>query len=300
MKVAVIGSGAIGMLVAASLRSHDVTIYVRRKEQMMSIRERGIEVRRERSKEYTYPDCQRFTYDGTWRKADLIIFAMKQYDIQPLLEKLQIDDRQLPACVFLQNGMAHIPLLKGWRSPVVIGVVTHGAMKSNDRVAVHTGEGNLFLGELNKSGEPTAHLLASEMIQGGLKASYEHKIEQSLQQKLVINACINPLTALYDIYNGELLECEEYYSNLQALFYEVIQVIQIESVEEHWETVRRVIQQTANNRSSMSVDLRSNHKTEVDAILGYILEEGRSMSVSLPLVTFLYHSITGMERRQSS
>jgi 2-dehydropantoate 2-reductase len=43
------------------------------------------------------------------------------------------------------------------------------------------------------------------------------------------------------------------------------------------------------------MDISQNRKTEIDAILGYVLEKGKELGIALPLSQFLFYAIKGLE-----
>jgi 2-dehydropantoate 2-reductase len=67
--------------------------------------------------------------------------------------------------------------------------------------------------------------------------------------------------------------------------------------EQMWELVTTICKNTAQNKSSMLRDIEEGRKTEIDAILGYVLAEAKKIEREVAITQFLYDSIKGMERR---
>ena len=116
-----------------------------------------------------------------------------------------------------------------------------------------------------------------------------------LLKKLVVNAVINPLTAILRVKNGELITNPHYYLLVQLLFKEIEQSLQLQNSKGHFENVIAVCEKTAKNHSSMLRDLEENRPTEVDAILGYILEKAAEREIDTPMISSFYHAIKGKE-----
>ena len=57
----------------------------------------------------------------------------------------------------------------------------------------------------------------------------------------------------------------------------------------------RICEKTSHNTSSMLADVRANRQTEVNAIVGYVLEEAKEQQQSVPTLRFLFNAIKGME-----
>jgi 2-dehydropantoate 2-reductase len=105
--------------------------------------------------------------------------------------------------------------------------------------------------------------------------------------KLVINAAINPLTALLHVPNGELLERSEARSLMNALAREAAAVAAAEGVSLLFEDAavvsEEVAHRTAANHSSMFQDIQRGAPTEIDAICGVIVRRGEEHGVPTPV-----------------
>jgi 2-dehydropantoate 2-reductase len=137
--------------------------------------------------------------------------------------------------------------------------------------------------------------------------SWRTDIEQVLLEKLAINSAINPLTALHDIPNGVLLKAP-----YRALFDAVIG--EISALLEHanspyqqgsdlGEVIRTVAKQTAGNTSSMRADYQQGKPTEIEAILGYLVEHFAASLGSpppTPILGELFNAIRAYERSLSA
>lgn len=103
--------------------------------------------------------------------------------------------------------------------------------------------------------------------------------------KLVANAAINPLTALYDVDNGALLQDARLYAQMRALVAEADAVLA--RLDATWPGdslagVEAVAQATAANTSSMRADVQRGARTEIDAINGWLLRQGEALGVAVP------------------
>jgi 2-dehydropantoate 2-reductase len=105
--------------------------------------------------------------------------------------------------------------------------------------------------------------------------------------KLVINAAINPLTALLRISNGELLERPSARELMRALATEVAQVAEAEKVHlpffDPVSAAEEVARKTSANHSSMLQDVLRGAPTEIDAICGAVVNAGQKHNIDTPL-----------------
>lgn len=291
MEIGVIGGGAIGLLFAAYLsKKHDVTVYTRTKEQAEILRQKGILVEGKERFQGNVFDA----INSTEYREKVLIISVKQYHLENLISSLQA----LPTrtIIFVQNGMAHIELVK--KLPmhhVYFGVVEHGVMKIDNHSIYHSGIGRTIISGYNI--RDLCNVKSIDINHPSFPIEYDDHWYNILAKKLLANAIINPLTALFKIPNGELMTNPYFYHLAETLFQEVWEVLNLENRKEHWDYVKSICKKTAKNKSSMLKDLMEGRKTEIDAILGYVLTEAAKKKLFVPTVEFLYHSIKGMERQ---
>jgi 2-dehydropantoate 2-reductase len=72
-------------------------------------------------------------------------------------------------------------------------------------------------------------------------------------------------------------------------------LLNIENADEHQRQIIDICKNTSENRSSMLKDIEANRMTEVDAILGYILDEAQRKGMAAPQVENFYYLIKGKE-----
>jgi 2-dehydropantoate 2-reductase len=292
VKIGIVGGGAIGLLIAAYLSNeYKVTVYTRRSAQAQRLMNEGLRfVKRGETKRIS---LQAVAFTEANINDDLVFITVKQYDIATIINRRNQFD-QVKTVVFLQNGMGHIKLLSPlMKKNVIVGIVEHGALKHDDRTVEHTGIGKIVLASLYGTFGQAVNL--AEKSIPDFPFEFADDWENVLVKKLIVNAAINPLTALLRIKNGDLLKVKPYYEMMKLLFSELKQVLPIGDEQKAWEHIVSVCQKTAENYSSMLMDISQNRKTEIDAILGYVLERGKELGVALPLSQFLFYAIKGLE-----
>ncbi len=195
--------------------------------------------------------------------------------------------------VVLCNGMglaeAVAPLIGA--AQLVVGSTTAGCRRSEKGELIVSGEGRTQLGTLDASPAPT---WLSNWRQGVPDFEWETDIRSVLLAKVALNAVINPLTALHGVTNGELLE-----PPLQAITEDVIEEVQSvlcaadarEIASALPAQVRAVCDSTAANHSSMRVDLESGKRTEIDAIVGWLLSSLTPNAPATPVLSELYDAV---------
>ncbi|WP_400247040.1 2-dehydropantoate 2-reductase [Niallia sp. JL1B1071] len=297
MKIGIIGAGAIGLLCAYQLKEkHDVTLYVRSEKQYESIKKNGIYYKvHEEKKSRTV----KVRYFAEWDGADEVtIVTVKQYQLAPIYEKMEILGSRIKAICFLQNGMSHLEKIMDSNIPnIMIGIVEHGAMKEEEQTVVHTGIGAIKLACVKGQMDEILITLTTANNQA-FPFINEPDYVTMMQKKLVVNSIVNSLTSILQVQNGQLLQNTYYFQVMNLLMEEVFEILSI--TKENRILFRdyclEVIRNTALNKSSMLKDIEAGRPTEIDAILGYILEEAKKKKVHSPIAATAYFIIKGKER----
>ncbi|ELK45040.1 2-dehydropantoate 2-reductase [Halobacillus sp. BAB-2008] len=283
MKIGIVGAGAVGLLAGAYLgRHHEVHMIVRREEQRRMLTKNGIACDTLESPVPVKASC------SLDEEVDLILLTVKQHHLPDVL------DDGLPAGVpllFLQNGMTHYRRASIDPRPCFTGIVEHGARKENDCSVRHTGKGVMRIAPLTDEGFGVYRRLFEALAEEDFPIYLEGRAETMLKKKLLVNAVINPVTAVFKVRNGELLT-NPYLSDIaRKLCEEACDVLSL-SFPDEWDRVCRIAEKTGSNHSSMLVDLMEGRQTEVDAISGYILEEGTR---PLPYHEFIVTAVRAIE-----
>lgn len=292
MKIGIIGAGSIGLLFAAHLsQTASVVIYTRTKKQAEEINKNGIRLLKGTEESYAAVKALEF---AKWNGDEPFAFiAVKQYQLGDVLAKLKEFKQNKMNLYFLQNGMGHLKQLEPFtRQNIFVGSIEHGAFKENANTVRQNGNGitnlALFKGEIGP-----LYQIAS-LFSEGFPVKVQEDYYEMLVNKLIINAVINPLTAILQVKNGELIQNPHYFQVVKDLFFEVSLILGLNNHQDYLQKIIHVCQTTAENRSSMLKDLDGGAQTEVDAILGFLLEEKGAQKA--PLIESFYQLIKGKEK----
>lgn len=292
MKVGIIGAGSIGLLFAAYLgKKFKVTIFPRRLVQAELINKEGITIQEKNSFK---TNVSATVEKKHLNQQELIIVTVKQYHLESIITDLQKVNPQIPI-LFLQNGMLHLSQINHLRSDtILVGTVEHGALKVDDITVHHNGVGKtniaVYRGEMKKIDQ----LLRANIPRFHFAAYTNY--EEMLLKKLLVNAMINPLTAVLQEKNGQLINNTYYYQIFLELFNEVMVLFPGQDKEKLLKEIMLICSNTENNESSMLKDIKSGGKTEIDAISGYLLNIAKEKEIQLPITKMLYCMVKGMER----
>ncbi|OAS84576.1 MULTISPECIES: 2-dehydropantoate 2-reductase [Metabacillus] len=292
MDIGIIGAGSLGLLYSYYLsKNHTVTLYTNQKQQADQINSNGLLMVKDGINTRVMINA-----DSTRNyKEELLIVTVKQYDIASIIA--EINNLTPRTILFLQNGMGHLPYLSALlKHHIILGIVEHGAIRLDDHTVQHTGVGKTKIAYYNRDNSQNSLIQQLQINQQSLfPIEMEDNWRKMLSEKLVVNATINPLTSVLKVRNGVLIENDHFMKLLKVLFNEVIQVLGLSNEALLWEHVYNICENTAQNQSSMYKDIQNGRQTEIDAILGYLIQQATNTQKPIPHITFLYHAIKGIE-----
>ncbi|QGA21255.1 hypothetical protein EYB26_008965 [Talaromyces marneffei] len=231
--------------------------------------------------------------------------------------------------LFLQNGMGVIDEVNekvfpdpSDRPHYLQGIISHGVKMKKPFHIEYTGLGTTSIGNVLSSiptttdGKPsntpwapsTKYLARTLTLTAPLVAVAKSPIAilQDQLEKLAMNCVINPLTALLDVKNGELLYNYHMTRSMRMLLAEISTVIcalpeldGVPGVKERFSTERlkaRVIKlanATAQNTSSMLQDVHAMKTTEIEYINGYIVRRGNELGIRCALNYIIMQLVLG-------
>jgi 2-dehydropantoate 2-reductase len=212
------------------------------------------------------------------------IVLVKAWQTERVASQLQTCLADNGLVLTLQNGLGNRETLIEHLGVdrVALGSTTTGATLLGPGLVKAGGEGIISL-EQNQALGPLEAALRS--------ASFDVQVIEDVQSlvwgKLVVNAAINPLTALLRVKNGELLERPSAREMMGALAREAAQVAHAEGIDLPFENpilaVENVARKTAENTSSMLQDVLRGAPTEIDAICGAVVQAAEKHKLSTPV-----------------
>lgn len=201
--------------------------------------------------------------------------------------------------ILMHNGMGCAEQVIKYfpNNPIICATTANASLMDKPLSITHTGIGPSYFGLFRQTTIDLAKLITPfqlAMPQVHCVPDITHKC----WLKLIINAVINPLTAIYQITNGQLLD-KAHQATVQNIIREIYLVTQAEyltfDIPSLQQTVTNVLKATANNYSSMNRDIYYQRKTEIEFINGYIINKAQKYNIPLPLLTACYDKIKGLE-----
>ena len=162
------------------------------------------------------------------------------------------------------------------------GVIYVGAALRPDGSLFATGPGRIELGR-----DPRLDALADALAQGGMAVTRVDDPRLSVWKKVLVNAAMNPTTAVFRVTNGELPLHPAAGPLADGIAREAARVATANGAaiaEDEGVAAWRAIAATLGaNRSSMLQDVEAGRRTEVEAINGAVARAGERVGIDAPL-----------------
>jgi len=292
MRIAIIGAGALGSFIGAKLSKEHEVMLVCRRAHADAIRERGLRISG-KTELVVNPSvgCSAKELED-FGKIDLGIITVKAYDTYSAAKeyrKSMMDAKILS----MQNGLGNLEAIERAVGRNAIGGITsHGLTFAEAGHVVHTGLGMTVVGD-----REIARLLTSS----GIDTRYSENIEGEIWAKAVVNACINPLTALLKVKNGVLLELPGIKRMMKRIFLECYEVgkrvVRLPESRGRLENrVYETVRLTCENRSSMLQDIENGRRTEIGQITGEFVRRGKELGIEMPVNETILELVHGIEK----
>lgn len=276
-EVVVVGAGAMGCLFGGLLArsGRRVLLTDREKERVEAVRRDGIALSGVTG-EHVIP-VEATMDPGSIEKTSVLLFCVKAYDTLPAARQHAHLAGPDTVVLTLQNGLANIEALEEALPPgsaILAGTTSLGANLLGPGRVHFAGMGRVAMGELDGSITPRLERTAELFRNASIQVELSRDVRKLVWSKLVINAGINALTTLLSVRNGALVVLPGVHKLMLEAVREGCLVAQAQGIdldlEECLERVESVARSTAENRSSMLMDMLAARATEVDQINGAI------------------------------
>lgn len=271
MRIAILGLGAMGSVIAWKLKKQGHQILSARSGRAFIIERNG----------QTLAQLNLNAWQD--EPIDWLIICTKAGQtidaIAPILPKANLIKQVL--CI--QNGMGqHRQLSRELPTlPIWAGISTEGAYRLDAHKIEYAAEGRTLIGPLI---QPLKAILSD--VPDPLEMA--DNIDLIMLNKLAVNAVINPLTAYFKCPNGQLLS-DKYKADFVKLCHEIqtlYQALNWPAFEPFIQKVAQIAKQTEANRSSSLQDVLAGRKTELAYISGYLIGRAKEINHPMPLSEF--------------
>ena len=299
VKVLVFGAGAVGLGLSSFLLQAGHRVHLVGKEQtVVALRKNGLKRQGIFGPAFFTP--QQLTASSnlaeTGRETfDFYLVCTKSFDTENSARQLKSEStlaHQKSPIVLCQNGWGNAEIFSQFFSPkqVYNARVITGFIRPEPHVVDVTVHAQpVHLGSLFDGNATHLQLLADALSLGGLPSSVTDDIGKDLWAKMLYNCPLNALGAVLQVPYGHLGEDENSRVLMERIVREVFQVMQGLGHASHWPSAgdylkdfyENLLPSTYSHESSMLQDIRAGRITEIEALNGVIVREGRKLKIDI-------------------
>ncbi len=306
MKVAILGPGALGCLLAAkfTLAGEKVCLVDYRPERAELLTHQGLILKT--------PDGIATAVKisaglaGEVGLVDLAILTVKAHQTAAAAPGLPLLLGPGGLALTLQNGLGNLEEMTKVIGPehLLGGASILGVTKLREGEVLLAGLGPTYVGPPPGSLVSSAEVekVADLFRRAGLPCEVREDIEAVLWEKLLVNVGINPLTALLQVKNGVLPNLPPAWDLAVAAATEALAVARAEGINlsvDPETRLREVCTATAANRSSMLQDVTAGRRTEIEALNAQVAARGGKHDIPTPVNYLLTQLIRALEAATS-
>lgn len=288
MKIAIVGTGAMGCLFAAFLAKAKEEVWLVDKNDARAdrIREQGVIVEGMSDIKIKVNVTSEPKEIGA---VDLVIICVKSYDTDSSVKSVKDIIADETSVLTLQNGIGNIQIISELvgQDKVIGGVTSQGANVVEPGHIRHAGKGETIIGRIDGRLTGALKNISNILNKAGFQTRISRDINGLIWSKLIINAGINALTALTRLNNGRLIEYDGTKEVMRQAVSEAVKVAKRKRIKLNYDDpiqkVESVCSATAPNISSMLQDVLNKKRTEIDFINGAIVRQGKNLSIPTPV-----------------
>ena len=313
MKIAIVGCGAIGGYVGAKLAlAGEAVTFLARGATLEALRAHGLSLQLTDGTTQVVRDVTATSdYAGAGAQ-DLVILAVKAHQLESVARQVAELFGPDTVVVTMQNGIPywyfhrhggalagsivrsvdpHGTLSRLIPAERVLGCVVYPATEVVAPGVVRHVEGDRFpLGELDGSISERAQRVSQCFAHAGFKAPVLENIRAEIWLKLWGNLCFNPISALTRATLADICRFPPTRELAASMMAEAQAIAEKLGIRFRVPIERRIAgaEKVGHHKTSMLQDVEAGRATELDALLGAVVELGRLTHTPTPHIDTVY------------
>lgn len=313
MNVLVIGAGAVGIGLAASMLSQNAKVSLfARGETARAIKENGIK-RCGLFEHYSFGKDEVIVYESYEdipKNAFEYVFITSKTTANDDISKNLNENRQILKdnfkIIIFQNGFGNDEAyLRFFDKTEVFSarLITGFARPKRhvSEVTVYTEP--ILIGSLQNQDPSDLKPIADMITASGINCGLTDEVDKYLWAKMLYNCALNPLGAILDVTYGKLTENEYTIEIMNKILDEIFEVLKASEYETLWDNsdeykdifYSKLVPDTYNHYSSTHHDIKMKIKTEIDSLTGKVIELGERNNVDVSTNKIIYNLIKSIE-----
>ena len=304
--IMIVGAGSVGGFFGARLARHHAGVtFLLRPGTLEAVLLNGLTVRSAGGTFTVRPQAASDPRDLP--RPDLIVLAVKTYDLDGVLNQLAPVTTDRTVFLTLQNGVdVEDRILSTIQRDAVVGGVAYIYSKIvQPGVIEHYKKGAVAIGELMGHRSDRVTKIAEIFKAADVPCQLSDDIRRTKWEKMCWNCVFNPLTVVINDKVSKALDHPEMLAAIRQIVGEVAAVSAALKVPLSADIADRVLrwsQEIRDIHTSMYDDWKAGRPTEIDSLNGYIVRQGRSIGIPTPLnetLTAMVKVITGGDKTGS-
>ena len=313
MNILIIGAGAVGIGLAASVKSQgaNVSLFAKGKT-ARAISEKGIK-RCGLFAHYSFDSSEIDVYEKYENIGndlfDYIFITSKTTANEDIAINLNQNKRILKdnaKIIIFQNGFGNDEIyLKYFPKNMVFSARLITGFRRPERhvseVTVYTEP--ILIGSLQKEDPGDLQEIADMITASGISCKLTDEVDKYLWAKMLYNCALNPLGAVLDVNYGALTENEYSKEIMNKIIDEIFEVIKSSGYSTLWDSAdeykdifySKLVPDTYGHFSSTHQDIRRKIRTEIDSLNGKVIELGVKNNVDVTTNEIIYNLIKSIE-----
>ncbi len=304
MKIAIVGTGAMGSLYAALLgdAGNEVWAIDQWKEHVDAIQDKGLRLEGKSGDRTVH--IQAATSTDSVGPCDLVIIATKAMHVAAAAESSKPLMGPETIVVSIQNGLGGPQIAEDilGKGRVLIGVAGgFGASIKNPGHAHHNGMGLMRLGEMKGPATERTERMAKVWSDAGFNVKTFDDIDQLLWEKLICNVCFSGTSAITEWTLSEIMADEDAWRIASGCAKEAFDVAKAKGIPVDIDDPVKYVYEFGlkmpDAKPSMLLDYLEGRQSEVDYINGAIPAEGEKVGVPAPFNTLVTSVVRIKEKK---
>jgi 2-dehydropantoate 2-reductase len=305
LRIAVVGSGAIGLYYGGKLAHSGLDVHFLMRGDLAETRQKGLTIR---GQDENFRVAKINCYNSTKEigPCDLVLIAVKATSNEEMVDLIPPLLREGTMLMTLQNGLGNEEFLAGhFGAERVLGGLCFICLSRVSRTVVERFDyGHVVIGEYGRLPQARTYDLASKFKECGIKCDIAEDLALERWRKLVWNIPFNGLSILAGgIDTAVILADKDLHRSTTALMQEVIaaanQCGHALPIATAAEQMKRTETMGAYQPSTL-LDFVSARPLEIEAIWGEPLRRAAAAGAQTPRLQVLYSLLKSIDRMQAN
>ncbi len=306
MKTAIIGAGAIGSLFGSLLKAsgYSPVLYDTDSKKTEYINKNGIKLIYPKKEKQIHIFPEATDNIEEIKGFDYYVFCVKSYSTKAAAEKVSSVKSEQSIALSIQNGTGNEYIIANYFSKdfTAAGVTSEGASFISPASVIYGGKGKTLISIIKENPDNSKlKSLIKIFNRSGIETDITKNYRHDIWKKLIINAAINPVTAVLGFKNKAVSESPYLGKLTEMIIKDAVKGARAAGIKIDYNEIRETVfstaEKTGENYSSMLQDIKNKRKTEIDYISGAIADYTENNGADISVSRIMQNIINALENR---